>query len=92
MPVPSRQADVEQQPGGEEGAKLRRCLKMDKKVYDEPSEVTATDGSVFLFGPDGVDVGMSAEAAEETSDRLLQNAMLARGQRHFEDAKKPRKR
>ena len=65
---------------------------MDKKVYDEPSDVTAKDGSVFLFGPDHVDVAMSAEAAEETSDRLLQNAMMARGQRHFEDQKKPPKR
>ena len=64
-------------------------MNMDRTVYDQPSEVTAKEGSVFLWGPDHVDVGMSAEAAEETSDRLLQGAMLARGQRHFEDQKKP---
>ena len=65
---------------------------MEKKVYDEPSKVSAEDGSVFLLGPDHVDIGMSAEAAEETSDRLLQKAMLARGQRHFDEQKKPAKR
>jgi hypothetical protein len=35
---------------------------------------------------DAVDVRMTPAAAEETSERLLQGAMKARGQRYFEDA------
>ena len=63
-----------------------------KKIYEEPSKVRAVDGSVFVAGPDAVDVGLTAEAAEETSERLLEGAMMARGQRHFDEARKPRKR
>ena len=40
-------------------------------IYDEPSDVRAVDGSVKLDGPDAVDVTVTAEAAEEISDRLL---------------------
>jgi hypothetical protein len=32
-------------------------------------------------GPDAVDVAISPEAAEETADRLLSEAVRARGQR-----------
>ena len=52
----------------------------DEEIYDEPSEVTADDGVVSVKGPDAVDVRMTAEAADETSDRLLQGAVKARGQ------------
>ena len=52
----------------------------DEKIYDEPSEVSADDGVVSVKGPDAVDVRMTAEAADETSDRLLRGAMKAHGQ------------
>lgn len=52
-------------------------------VYDEPSDVRAVDGSVKLDGPDGVDLRITAEAAEETSERLLAESFRARGQRRM---------
>ena len=51
----------------------------DKKVYREPSKVTAEDGVVTVEGPDAVDVRMTPEAADETSARLLFGAMQALG-------------
>lgn len=56
-----------------------------QKIHDEPSEVDAKDGAVFVKGPNEVDVRLTPSAAEETSERLLQAAMKARGQRYFED-------
>jgi hypothetical protein len=52
-------------------------------VYDEASDVAAVDGAVQLDGPDNVDVAMTPDAAEETSDRLSSEAMKARGQRRL---------
>jgi hypothetical protein len=52
-------------------------------VYDEPSDVRAVDGSVKLDGPDAVDLRITAEAAEETSERLLAESFRARGQRRM---------
>jgi hypothetical protein len=60
----------------------------DRTVHDEPSEVDAEDGIVFQKGPDDVDVRLTPDAAEETSDRLTIGAMKARGQRYFSNAKK----
>ena len=57
----------------------------DLTVYDEPSSVDADDGAVRQTGPDAVDVKMTPAAAEETSERLLQGAMKARGQRYFKE-------
>ena len=51
-----------------------------RQVYDRPSEV---DGCVTLNGPDAVDVAMTPEAAEETSDRLAEHAAKAAGQRRL---------
>jgi hypothetical protein len=57
---------------------------MDKRtVYAEPSAVAAEDGTVALDGPDAVDVAMTPEAAEETSERLIEKAVVARGQRRL---------
>ncbi len=53
------------------------------KVYDEPSEVNATDGKVKIEGPDEVDVSLTAEAAEETGERLSNESVRARGQRRL---------
>jgi hypothetical protein len=52
-----------------------------KEVYSKASDVTAEDGVVNVDGPDGVDVGLTPEAALETSDRLLEGAAIAVGQR-----------
>jgi hypothetical protein len=57
---------------------------MDKDiVYNEPSDVTAAEGIVSVDGPDAVDVAMTPEAAEETADRLIAEAVRARGQRRL---------
>lgn len=53
----------------------------DKQIYDEPSEVSAEEGVVIVDGPDGVAVAFTPDAAEGTSDRLLEGALTARGQR-----------
>lgn len=53
----------------------------DEKIYEEPSEVTAEDGVVCVKGPDAVDVKMTPEAADKTSERLLYGAMQALGQK-----------
>lgn len=53
----------------------------DEEIYDEPSEVRADDGVVKVKGPDSVDVKMTPEAADETSDRLLHSALKAQGQK-----------
>lgn len=57
----------------------------ESEVYDDPSNVDAEDGEVTVKGPDAVDVRMTPRAAEETSDRLMEGALKARGQRYFED-------
>lgn len=50
-----------------------------KIIHDEPSAVKARDGSVGAKGPDEVDVYLAPEAAEETADRLTDEAVVARG-------------
>ena len=76
----------------EPGGGLGRFVSMaDDKIYEEPSKVTVKDGVVSVKGPDAVDVKMTAEAADETSERLLYGAMQALGQKIQEEAreKKP---
>jgi len=51
------------------------------KVYDTPSEVKVENGNVAVAGPDGVAVVLTPKAALETSDRLLDGATEAHGQR-----------
>ena len=53
----------------------------DQEIYDEPSEVNAEEGVVKVKGPDAVDVHLTPEAADETSDRLLYGALKAQGQK-----------
>lgn len=53
----------------------------DEIIHDEPGKVTAKDGTVLQKGPDNVDVKLTPEAAEETSNRLLEGSMKARGQK-----------
>lgn len=55
----------------------------EKIVHSEPSKVSADDGAVAMDGPDAVDVQLSPEAAEETADRLTDEAVMARGQRRL---------
>jgi len=54
-------------------------------VHEDPSAVEAVSGAVELDGPNAVDVAMTPEAAEETSERLLRKAFKARGQRRLKD-------
>lgn len=56
-----------------------------KRIYEQPSTVTAEEGEVQVKGPDAVDVVLTPEAAEETSNRLLEGSMKARGQRHLKN-------
>jgi len=56
-------------------------MEKENELFDEPTKVTAKKGEVVLDGPDGVDVKMTPEAAEETGDRLLEGSVKARGQR-----------
>jgi hypothetical protein len=61
---------------------------MDGKAYDTPSKVTAEEGEVMIDGPDGVAFSLTPEAAAETSDRLLEQAALARGQEMMDKKRK----
>lgn len=54
---------------------------MSSQTHDTASNVYAEDGDVHVSGPDGVAVSLTPEAAAETSDRLLQGAAQAMGQR-----------
>ena len=45
--------------------------------------MSAKEGVVEVDGPDAVEVAMTPEAAEETSDRLASEAVRARGQRRL---------
>ena len=58
------------------------------EIYDEPSEVDADGGVVVVTGPDAVDVRLTPDAAEETSERLNTGAMKARGQLYFSESRK----
>ncbi len=61
-----------------------------EKTYDTPSDVAVADGIVSVKGPDAVDVRLTAEAADETSDRLLEASLKARGQIIAEQARTKR--
>ena len=63
----------------------------DEKIYDQPSEVGAKEGVVAVKGPDAVDVRMTPEAADETSDRLLHGALKARGQQISEERRRSKR-
>ena len=62
---------------------------MDDKLYDTPSEVTAEDGKVLVDGPDAVDVELTPEAALETSERLFQSGLKAKGQQIAAQRRRP---
>jgi hypothetical protein len=57
----------------------------DDTVHTEASKVTAKEGTVAQRGPDQVDVQLTPEAAQETSDRLLEGAMKAKGQKRLKN-------
>ena len=52
-------------------------------VHDEPSEVFAEAGVVAVKGPGKAHIRFTPDAAEETSNRILEGAMKARGQDYF---------
>jgi hypothetical protein len=66
-------------------SRFPEVTESDDQIYDEASQVDAEDGVVRQKGPDDVDVRLTPGAAEETSERLLEGAMKARGQRYFDD-------
>ena len=60
----------------------------ENKIYSDASHVRAEDGVVVVKGPDAVDVRLTPDAAEETSERMLEGAMKARGQIYFSGKRK----
>lgn len=54
------------------------------KPCDQPSRVAAEEGEVLVDGPDGIALSLSPEAAEETSQRLMDGAARALDQRTAE--------
>jgi hypothetical protein len=54
---------------------------MDEKAHDIPADVYAEEGDVNVVGPGGIRYAFTPEAAAETSDRLLDGAATAHGQR-----------
>jgi hypothetical protein len=60
-------------------------MTRNKRLFDEPSRVDAADGNVEVDGPDQVDIALTPDAAEETSERLSHKALMARGQRRLKD-------
>lgn len=50
---------------------------MAKETYSKPSEVVVENGRVLMDGPNGVDVALTPEAAEETAVRLTDAAAKA---------------
>ena len=65
------------------GPRVAERMEEERIVHPAPSDVSAVDGAVQLDGPDAVDVAMTPEAAEETSERLIDQAVKARGQRRL---------
>ena len=63
---------------------------MNDKAYDTPSKVSAEDGEVMVDGPDGVAFSLTPDAAAETSDRMLEQAAIARGQELMDAKREPR--
>jgi hypothetical protein len=63
-------------------------MTMDNKLHDEPSEVQADEGEVLVDGPNGVSVSLTPEAALETSERLVDGAIKAKGQIASEPARR----
>lgn len=55
----------------------------EKAPCDQALDVDAADGCVVMMGPDQVEIRLTPNAAEETSERLLEASMKARGQRYF---------
>jgi hypothetical protein len=60
------------------------------KPHDKPSRVAAEEGEVLIDGPDGIALSFTPEAAEETSQRLLDSAARAIGQKIAEQRRKLR--
>ena len=64
---------------------------MNDKAYDTPSKITAEDGEVMVDGPDGVAFSLTPDAAAETSDRMLEQAAIARGQEALDARRQSRR-
>ena len=62
------------------------------RTYDEPSVIGAEQGEVIVDGPDGVAVSLTPDAAIETSERLLDASLTARGQQLAEEDRRKARR
>jgi hypothetical protein len=62
------------------------------KPHDKPSRVAAEEGEVLIDGPNGIALSLTPEAAEETSQRLLDGAVRAAGQKIAEQRRASRPR
>ena len=72
--------------GGTDFASMRSDGMSDEpELFDEATKVSAKEGEVILDGPDGVNVKLTPEAAQETSDNLMEGAAQAAGQRRMKD-------
>lgn len=54
---------------------------MTSRTHDVAPQVTPSSGVVLLDGPDGIALTFTVDAAIELSDRLLNGAMEATGER-----------
>src|SRR3954469_21244507 len=61
-----------------------------ERLYDEASKVQAEEGEVLVDGPDGIAVSLTPDAAIETSERLLDGGLSARGQQVAEERRRER--
>jgi hypothetical protein len=63
---------------------------MADRAHDTPADVSAEEGDVNVIGPGGIRYAFTPEAAAETSDRLLDGAATARGQRILDKRRDPK--
>jgi len=83
-PIPAISSNGLRGIGGEPRARPNAVSGMHRDtLYDEATKVTAEDGEVILDGPDGVDLKITPEAADQTADNLIKGAAKAAGQRRL---------
>ena len=59
---------------------------------NKPADIEAQDGEVRVEGPGGIQYSFTPDAAIETSDRMLEGGMAAKGQLLKKKLADPRRR